>query len=67
MLGSNFTPRAKQVIIMAEMLAGPLGCEYVGTEHLLLAMTKLEGSEAQKILASFGVTEKALLDCHAKQ
>lgn len=58
----NFTPRARQMIHLAEKLAGPLGCEYVGTEHLLLAMTKLNSGIGYEILRNYGLTEKKLTE-----
>ena len=37
------------------------GHEYVGTEHLLLALASLRGSHAARVLAARGVTRSVLL------
>ena len=37
---SNFTERAKKVINIAEEEANKMGHNYVGTEHLILAILK---------------------------
>ena len=50
-----FTPRAKKVLEVALREALSLGHNYIGTEHLLLALTR-EGD---------GVAARILLDCNA--
>ena len=58
MNGYNFTERVRKVLAMAREEAARLHHEYVGTEHILLALTDtLEG----KRLASFGLTKDAIL------
>ena len=49
------TPRAKQVLEMAEREAVRLKDEYVGTEHLFIAISGAEGGDAHKILQEAGV------------
>jgi ATP-dependent Clp protease ATP-binding subunit ClpC len=56
----NFTPRTKQMFQTATALATELGAGYIGTEHVLLAITADSESYATKILASLGVNIKEL-------
>jgi len=49
------TPRAKRVLEMAEKEAGRLKDEYVGTEHLLIAISVAEDGDAHQILQEAGV------------
>lgn len=49
------TPQAKRVLEMAEREAGRLKDEYVGTEHLLIAICGAEDSDAHQILQEAGV------------
>ncbi len=54
----NLTPRARLAVELAQQYAGPLGCEYVGTEHLLLGLLNVSGSEAHRILTQLGIDEE---------
>ncbi len=55
---SGFTPKAREITQMAAECAGAWGHTYVGSEHLLLAMTRLSGCTASQILKKHGVTLK---------
>ena len=50
-----YTPRAKKVIGLAMEEADDLKHNYVGTEHLLLALLREEEGIASKVLKSFGL------------
>ncbi len=58
---SRFTKSAKKVLESAQRTAGELGHNYVGTEHLLLALIKNSGVAAE-VLRENGVTEEKILD-----
>ena len=54
------TPRAKKLIAIAGNVAEEFGHAYVGTEHLFLAMFRLqEGCGAAMLVASGASEEKA--------
>ena len=48
-----FTPRAKKVLELALRESLSLGHEYIGTEHLLLALTRMDDGVAARILLDF--------------
>lgn len=50
-----FTPKAKKILEQAIQEAGQLGQNYIGPEHLLLALTKDSGGVAAKILKNLGI------------
>ena len=54
-LTSNFTPRALQVIALARKEADRLGHNFLGTEHLLLGLTKLGQGVSVNVLAKMRV------------
>ncbi|MCF7889272.1 MAG: ATP-dependent Clp protease ATP-binding subunit [Victivallales bacterium] len=56
----NFTPRAKQVLILAEKEAQNLCHDKIGTEHLLLGLLKLGQGVAVSILKSLGVNVESI-------
>ncbi len=56
-----FTRKANTVISKAFIQAGRLGHTYVGSEHLLLALSAETGSTAASILKANGVTEEKVL------
>jgi ATP-dependent Clp protease ATP-binding subunit ClpA len=57
---NNFTPRAQQVLALARKEADRLNHNFVGTEHLLLGLIKLDQGTAVNVLARFGIDlEKA--------
>ncbi len=49
------TPRAKRVLELAEREAARLKDEYVGTEHLLIAISVAEDGDAHQLLQEAGV------------
>jgi len=55
-----FTPMAKQVLEIAAQEAREMNNNYIGTEHLLLALTKNKNGIAAQILSVFGTDYKAV-------
>jgi ATP-dependent Clp protease ATP-binding subunit ClpA len=49
-----FTPRAKRVLELALREALSLGCNYIGTEHILLGLTRENDGVAAQILLELG-------------
>jgi hypothetical protein len=56
-----FTPRAKRVLELSMSEALKLGHNYIGTEHLVLALYDAPDGVAAKVLAQEGVEKDALL------
>jgi ATP-dependent Clp protease ATP-binding subunit ClpC len=56
-MAANFTKKAYEVIQSAVKLASEMGHNYIGTEHLLLALAHVGDSVAAKVLEMQGVTE----------
>lgn len=52
---SNFTPRAQQVLALAGKEADRLHHNFVGTEHLLLGLTRLGQGTAANVLERMGL------------
>jgi ATP-dependent Clp protease ATP-binding subunit ClpC len=52
----RFTDRARRLVVLAQEEARRLGHNYIGTEHLLLAIVIQDDSVAARVLASFGVS-----------
>jgi ATP-dependent Clp protease ATP-binding subunit ClpC len=55
-----FTPMAKQVLEIASQEAREMSNNYIGTEHLLLALTKNKNGIAAQILSVFGTDYKGV-------
>lgn len=53
----TFTDRARQVFVVAQDEARRLNHNYLGTEHLLLAMLRVKDSLAGKVLGESGLRE----------
>ncbi|HJR63255.1 MAG TPA: ATP-dependent chaperone ClpB [Gemmatimonadaceae bacterium] len=51
-----------QVLDKAEAGARSLGDQFVSTEHLLLALTEVRGTESHQVLAGLGVTSDGVLE-----
>jgi ATP-dependent Clp protease ATP-binding subunit ClpC len=51
----RFTADARQVIVGAQLEAGSRNHDFVGTEHLLLAVTGQQDTEATNALESLGI------------
>ncbi|MDD3243359.1 MAG: ATP-dependent Clp protease ATP-binding subunit [Eubacteriales bacterium] len=62
----GFTPRTKNVIEYSLKEAKSLGHNYVGTEHLLLALMRERASVAARILMDCGVDLKEMRDAVIK-
>lgn len=58
--GDSFSPGAQQVIRQAVNEAISFGHNYVGCEHLLLAMTGTENDAAGRVLAAQGIDYRTL-------
>ena len=54
----NFTQKAREAIRLSQVAAQETGCNFVGTEHLLLGLLKEGSSFASKFLANLDVTEE---------
>ncbi|MBT6715247.1 MAG: ATP-dependent Clp protease ATP-binding subunit, partial [Elusimicrobiaceae bacterium] len=54
-MDTRFTAKAQKVILMAQEEAKKLNHDYVGTEHLLIAITSLRDCDGAKVLLSLGV------------
>ncbi|MCI9349265.1 MAG: ATP-dependent Clp protease ATP-binding subunit [Oscillibacter sp.] len=52
----KFSPRAEKALRFSQEAAGELGHGYVGTEHLLLGLTRLGSGPAWGVLAEEGLT-----------
>lgn len=57
-----FTPRAKGIVERAPEEAKSLGHEWTGTEHVLLALTREEGSVAAQIVVDLGASPRLLAE-----
>ena len=57
---NNFTPRAKQVLVIARNEAKRLNHDYVGSEHLLLGLIGLGEGVAVEVLRSMGLNLDSL-------
>lgn len=61
--GPNFTPRAKRALILAGEEAKQLHHNFVGAEHILLGLIKLDVGVAAKLLGNLGLNlEKARVE-----
>ena len=54
----RFTDRARRVVVLAQEEARMLSHNYVGTEHILLALIREGGGVAAQALESLGITEE---------
>lgn len=55
-----YTPRAKKLLEVALREALSLGHNYIGTEHILLAVVRTDESTAAQILENLGITPDSL-------
>lgn len=58
----ELTTQAQATLAYAKRLAKRLGHNYVGTEHLLVGLTRQADSLSAKVLQRLGVTEQNLID-----
>ena len=56
----NFTERARKVMSLARQEAQRLNSEFIGTEHMLLAIIKEGGGTANMVLKKFEVSMKKI-------
>lgn len=57
-----FTPRTKRILQMAKLAASKLGSNYVGTEHLLIAIIEDGESFAVRFLQMLGVEPQRVVN-----
>jgi len=57
----TLAPSAHHALVRAEQEARELGCDYVGTEHLLLGLLAAEAGLAARVLTDLGVTREGVL------
>ena len=57
----DFTPRCKNIIESAMIQARDMGHNYVGTEHLLIAMIKEGSRAATAVMTRLGVSPQEIL------
>lgn len=55
-MAKKFTSNAQKIILIAQEEAKRLNHDYVGTEHILLGLSAIEGTVSNKILSNLGVT-----------
>lgn len=55
-MAKRFTENAQKIILIAQEEAKRLNHDYVGTEHILLGLSAIEGTVSNKILSGLGVT-----------
>ena len=56
----GFSPRAKEVLEEAGELADRFGAEKIGTEHLLLALLRIPGNVALRLLSTLGISRQKM-------
>jgi ATP-dependent Clp protease ATP-binding subunit ClpA len=61
----RFTERAQQALTLAEDEARALRHDYIGQEHLLLALVQVEEGLAAKVLAKLGMTPERMREAVA--
>ena len=57
-MAKRFTENAQKIILIAQEEAKRLNHDYVGTEHILLGLSAIEGTVSNKIL-SIGIISTA--------
>ena len=57
-MAKKFTSNAQKIILIAQEEAKRLNHDYVGTEHILLGLSAIEGTVSNKIL-SIGIYSTA--------
>jgi antitoxin component of RelBE/YafQ-DinJ toxin-antitoxin module len=63
----RFTPRARNAVSDAELVAREWGHDYVGTEHLLLSLYRDPNGLAAHVLIEMGITEDQATDAIAQR
>ncbi len=60
MIYSNFTEKARQALENAQIAASEMGHGYIGSEHLLMGILRLDDGVALKALSDKGITYEAV-------
>lgn len=55
---NTMTPRVEQILNEASVIADGFGHDYVGTEHLLLALTRHEDGIGGQVLRDIGAVDR---------
>ena len=55
----RFTDRARRIVVLAQEEARMANHDYIGSEHILLALIREDGGVAAQALESLGITEAA--------
>ena len=63
---NKFSPRAEEVLRLAQEAAGELGHGYVGSEHLLLGLIREKDGLAHQVLTENGLTADAMAELVAQ-
>ncbi len=58
----RFTDDAQRVLTLAQEAASELGHDYVGTEHVLIGLTKVKNSVAAKALEELGIVTEDIFE-----
>ena len=58
----RFTDDAQKVLSLAQEAALELGHDYVGTEHVLIGLTKVKNSVAAKVLEELGIVTENIFE-----
>ncbi|HPT76470.1 MAG TPA: ATP-dependent Clp protease ATP-binding subunit [Defluviitaleaceae bacterium] len=58
----KFTRRAQEALQASQQAAAELGHGYVGTEHILIGLLRIDDSVAARALKNQGVSEEAIVD-----
>lgn len=56
----RFTAEARNTVLMAQEEARSLGHDYIGTEHILLALVAVDAPPVGVVLAPYGITRDAV-------
>jgi len=59
---ADFTPRAKRILEFSAREAANLGTNYIGTEHILIALIREEDNVAVRILRDLAVNRQQIFD-----
>jgi ATP-dependent Clp protease ATP-binding subunit ClpA len=59
---ARFADKARNAVVFAQEDARSLGHNYIGTEHLLLGLLRVEEGVAARVLTSLGVTHDGIRD-----
>ena len=56
-----FTKMAQEAIVAATEASVQLKHTYIGTEHLLIGLSDIDGSISQKVLSVHGITKESVM------